>query len=180
MDGSNLLPCPPQEQSEVWQLKHTALPALHTPGPELMLLSSFSLIFAQQWNTEPHGFKNSAPCQFFEPLFILHSEILLSFHFSSGRTWESWASWINGNDVTTTPWSCGQPSCSEEPRSTMRTQLSQHHRSLALGDGDGPGMVHSQELTRAPPHRCGMEQSLQALVPKEGDFTSWWKCCWKQ
>lgn len=53
-------------------------------------------------------------------------------------------------------------------------------RVTALGDGGGPGMVRSQELTRAPPHRCGMEQSLEALVSKERDFTSWWQRCWKQ
>lgn len=52
--------------------------------------------------------------------------------------------------------------------------LCQQCGALALAeDEDGRGMVLSQELTTVPPLCCGMEQSLQDLVLKERQESSW-------
>ena len=53
MGGSNLLPCPPWAWCS--SQKHAVFPAVHAPGAELFLLSSFSLGFAQRWHMELHG-----------------------------------------------------------------------------------------------------------------------------
>jgi len=112
-----------------------------------------------------------APQQLLEPVFVLHSKILLSFHPYSGRMRENRASYINSSDVTPAPESCSQPGCSKEPGITVQPAT----RVAGFGkprDGDGPGTAHSQDLTIAPPPCCGMEQSLQALVPEERCETS--------
>lgn len=91
MDGSNLQPCPPRghdaaaESTLCSQLcVHLELSCFYFPAFHSFLYNSDILSYVED--------NNSAPWQFLEPVFILHSEILLSFHPCSGRMWENRAS----------------------------------------------------------------------------------------
>lgn len=80
-----LIFCPVHPESRAWcsSRKHTVFPAVHAPGAELILLSSFSLGFVQQWHTELHGRQSFCSTAIFRTRFhsAFRNTIFLSLFF---------------------------------------------------------------------------------------------------